>query len=128
MVSLDGHRISIRNVTLKDHYEPTKVIVPGKTLSEISKILGGDNEKEVRIFFSSNHIMFDFDSTLVVSRLIEGEYFRISQMLSSDYETKVRINKRELLDCIDRATLLIKEGEKKPIIIEITDNSMELRI
>ena len=47
MVSLDGHRISIRNVTLKDHYENTKVIVPGKTLSEISKILGGDNEKEV---------------------------------------------------------------------------------
>ena len=45
VVSLDGHRISIRNVTLKDHYEPTKVIVPGKTLSEISKILGGDNEK-----------------------------------------------------------------------------------
>ena len=59
VVSLDGHRISIRNVTLKDHYEPTKVIVPGKTLSEISKILGGDNEKEVRIFFSSNHILFE---------------------------------------------------------------------
>ena len=48
-------------------------------------------------------------------RLIEGDYFKIDQMLSSDYETKVRINKRELLDCIDRATLLIKEGEKKPI-------------
>ena len=64
------------------------MIVPGKTLGEISKILNGDNESEVQIFFSSNHIMFDFDSTLVVSRLIEGEYFRISQMLSSDYETK----------------------------------------
>ena len=64
----------------------------------------------------------------MVSRLIEGEYFRIDQMLSSDYETKVRINKRELLDCIDRATLLIKEGDKKPIIIDIRDESMELKI
>jgi DNA polymerase III beta subunit, C-terminal domain len=49
-------------------------------------------------------------------------------MLSSDYETKVIIHKKELLDCIDRATLLIKEGDKKPIIINITDGSMELKI
>ena len=49
-------------------------------------------------------------------------------MLSSDYETKVRINKKELLSCIDRATLLVKEGDKKPIIITITDESMELKI
>ena len=49
-------------------------------------------------------------------------------MLSSDYETKVKINKRELLDCIDRATLLVKEGDKKPIIMNITDDKMELKI
>ena len=64
----------------------------------------------------------------MVSRLIEGEYFRIEQMLSSDYETKVTINKKELLSCIDRATLLVKEGDKKPIIINITDMAMELKI
>ena len=60
--------------------------------------------------------------------LIDGEYFRIEQMLSSDYETKVKINKREFLDCIDRATLLVKEGDKKPIIINIEDGAMQLRI
>ena len=49
-------------------------------------------------------------------------------MLSSDYETKVTINKRELLECIDRATLLVKEGDKKPIIINITDETMVLKI
>ena len=49
-------------------------------------------------------------------------------MLSSDYETKVKINKRELLDCIDRATLFVKEGDKKPIIINIQDGQMELQI
>ena len=56
---------------------------------------------------------------MVVSRLIEGEYFRIDQMLSSDYETKLSINKKEFLDCIDRATLLVREGDKKPIIITL---------
>ena len=128
VVSLDGHRIAIRRLELKGSYADRKVVVPGKTLSEISKILSGEAEDQVQIYFSENHILFEFDQTTVVSRLIDGEYFRIEQMLSSDYETKVKINKREFLDCIDRATLLVKEGDKKPIIIHIGDDSMELRI
>ena len=128
VVSLDGHRISIRNIELKNNYSHKKVVVPGKTLQEVSKILPGSAEDEVSIFLTDNHIVFEFENTTVVSRLIEGEYFKIEQMLSSDYETKVKINKRELLDCIDRATLLVKEGDKKPIIMNITDGTMELRI
>lgn len=128
VVSLDGHRISIRNIELKDNYSHKKVVVPGKTLQEVSKILPGSAEDEVSIFLTDNHIVFEFENTTVVSRLIEGEYFKIEQMLSSDYETKVKINKRELLDCIDRATLLVKEGDKKPIIMNITDGTMELKI
>ena len=128
VVSLDGHRISIRNINLKDYYKYKKVVVPGKTLNEISKILPGSADKEVVIYITDNHIIFEFDQTTVVSRLIEGEYFRIDQMLSSDYDTKVSVNKKEFLDCIDRATLLVREGDKKPIVIEITDGSMELKI
>ncbi len=128
VVSLDGHRVSIRKILLKNEYDPVKVVVPGKTLNEISKILSGDTDKDVNIYFTSKHIVFEFENTVVVSRLIEGEYFKIDMMLSSDYETKVKINKKEFLDCIDRATLLVKEGDKKPIIIQISENSMELKI
>lgn len=128
VVSLDGHRIAIRKIELKENYKDRKVVVPGKTLNEISKILSGEVEDQVQIFFTDNHIVFEFDDTVVVSRLIEGEYFRIEQMLSSDYETKIKINKKEFLNCIDRATLFVKEGEKKPIIITIEDNQMVLNI
>ena len=128
IVSLDGHRIAIRKMPLKKDYSDRKVVVPGKTLNEISKILSGEMDDVVSIFFTNNHILFEFDQTMVVSRLIEGEYFRIDQMLSSDYETKVRVNKKEFLSCIDRATLLVKEGDKKPIIVNITDSGMELKI
>lgn len=128
VVSLDGHRIAIRKMPLKREYSDRKVVVPGKTLSEVSKILSGEVDDQVSIYFTKNHILFEFDQTMVVSRLIEGEYFRIDQMLSSDYETKLKINKKEFLDCIDRATLLVREVDKKPIIINITDNDMELRI
>ena len=128
VVSLDGHRISIRNIELKNSYQHKKVVVPGKTLQEVSKILPGSAEEEVHMFLTDNHIVFEFDQTTVVSRLIEGEYFKIEQMLSSAYETKIKINKRELLSCIDRATLLVKEGDKKPIIMNVTDGNMELKI
>ena len=128
VVSLDGHRISIRKTELTKNYQTRKVVVPGKTLVEVSKILSGEADSTVCLSFTDNHVVFEFDNTVVVSRLIEGEYFRIDQMLSSDYETKVKINKKELLSCIDRATLLVKEGDKKPIIINIMDEIMELKI
>lgn len=128
IVSLDGHRISIRQITLRESYDPVKVIVPGKTLGEIAKILTGDAQDDVFMYFTKNHVMFEFDKTTVVSRLIEGNYFRIDQMLTTDYLTKVMISKRELLDCIDRATLLVKESDKKPIIMDIKEDSMELKI
>ena len=125
---MDGHRISIRNISLKDEYDDHKVIIPGKTLNEISKILGGSDEDDVSIFFTDKHVIFEFDSTTVISRLIEGEYFKVDQMLNNNYETKISINKKEFLNCIDRATLLVKEGDKKPIIVSIEDEKLELKI
>lgn len=128
IVSLDGHRISIRKIRLKSRVNDRKLVVPGKTLLEVSKILSGEAESMVDISYTNNHIVFEFGDTVVVSRLIEGEYFKIDQMLSNDYDTKVKINKKELLNCIDRATLFVKEGDKKPIIINIGDEIMELKI
>lgn len=128
VVSSDGHRISIRKIQLKESYSPKKVVVPGKTLNEVSRILPGEAEGILDIYFTARHIVFSFDNTTVVSRLIEGEYFNIDRMLSSDYETKVTINKKELLNCIDRATLLTREGDRKPVVINIRDGVMELRI
>ena len=128
VVSLDGHRISIRKIELKNSYGYVKVVVPGKTLNEITKILPGDADKDVFIYFTDKHVVFEFDETVVVSRLIEGEYFKIDQMLSTDYETKFKINKKEFYNCIDRATLLVKEGDKKPIILTINDESLLLKI
>lgn len=128
IVSSDGHRISIRKMQLRELYEHKKVIVPGKTLNEVSKILPGGADSDLTVYFTDKHIVFEFDNTVVVSRLIEGEYFSIDRMLSGDYETRVKVNKRELLNCIDRATLLTREGDRKPIVINITDGGMELKI
>ena len=128
VVSLDGHRISLRIITLKESYDDKSVIVPGKTLSELYKIIPGDVDKDVSIYLCENHIIFEYDSVKVVSRIIEGNYFKIDQMISNDYETKVDVNKKELLEVINRSTLLVKEGDKKPIVLNVKDNTVTLSI
>lgn len=128
IASLDLHRVSIRKMQLKESYDDIKVVIPGKTLNEVSKILTGGIEDEVEIYFSKNHVLFEFAKTIIISRLIEGNFYNINQMLSNDYETKVNVNRKELLACIDRATLLLRESENKPVIINIKNNEIKLEM
>ena len=128
VVTLDGHRISIRKIELGNDYPDQKVIVPGKTMDEIRRIIKGNMEDKIDISFTSNHILFEFDKTTVLSRLIEGNYYNIDQMLSNDYETKIKVIKKDFLECIERALLLIREGDKKPIIMDIGEDVMDIKI
>lgn len=128
VVALDGHRIAIRKVDLRENFNNYKVIVPGKALSEIIKILSGENSNDVNIYFSDKNIMFELSNTVILSRIIEGEYFKIDQMISNDFETHIVINKQQLLNSIDRAMPLVKETDKKPIIIGIDDSNMSLKM
>ena len=128
LVALDGHRISLRNVDLNEEYGDVKVIVPGKTLNELVKILSSELEDKVTIYFSDNHVMFEMKDTIVISRLIEGEYYLVDRMLSGDYETKVSVNKKRMSECIERASLLIKENDKKPLIFNYMEDRVDVRI
>ncbi|MDO4977382.1 MAG: DNA polymerase III subunit beta [Eubacteriales bacterium] len=128
MTSLDGHRISVRNVTLSESYPDMEVIIPGKTLLEVSKILPGDADEMVHLYITDKHILFEFGQTIVVSRLLEGKFYNIKQMLSTDYETKITVNKMEFLRCLDRSTLFTKESDKKPIILKIDNDKMDIMI
>ena len=90
VVSLDGHRISIRKIELKASLWTIKKLSFQERHSwKSARFYQGKQKAKYSIYFTENHIVFEFDQTVVVSRLIEGEYFRIDQMLSSDYETKV---------------------------------------
>ncbi len=128
ITSLDGFRISIRKVELKENYPSFKVVIPGKTLNDIMKIINGGIEDEVNIYFDEKHVLFEFDETIVMSRLIEGEYYKIDQMLSGDYETKMVINKSVLFGCLDRSSLLIKDAAKNPVFLDIKDNNAKLEM
>lgn len=128
VIALDGHRVSIRNTPLTASYDHVRTIIPGKTLSEVSKIISGDAEKNVVISFDPNYVSFRFDETLMLSRIIDGDYFRIESMLTSDYDTKITVNKKEFLDAIEQSTVLIRENDKKPLVLKIEEEKLGLRV
>lgn len=128
VVALDGHRIAIRKTGLKKSYSPRKAVIPGKTLQEMARILQNDTDKDVDLYFSESYVVMETEGTRMVSRLIDGEYFSVDTMITSDFETKVTVSRSQLLSCVDRASLFVREGDKKPIIFEIGDHEMHLSI
>ena len=126
--TLDGHRISIRNIQMKEDYGNFSAIVPVRSLNEISKIVSGDNDKELIIYFTKDHLLFEFNDTSVVCSLIDGEYFKIDHMLSKESETKINVNKNELISYIDRSMIFIRENDHKPIILNITNSQINISI
>ncbi|MCR5303415.1 MAG: DNA polymerase III subunit beta [Lachnospiraceae bacterium] len=128
VVSLDGHRISIRKIFLREAYGNRKLIIPGKALNELSRILSDDTDKDVEISMSDNRIIFDFGNTTVVSQLVDGTYFDVDQMIMTDYETKVSVNREALIECLERARIFIRDGDSKPVIFSITDNNVNIKV
>ena len=129
VISLDGHRISRRKINLSGDNPEIHVVVPGKALQEISKIITGGADDMVDIFFSDSHMLFEFEGTRVVTRLIEGEYFKIANMMSMGHTVSVKANKKDLMGIIDRTTLLIQDTDKKPIIVSVkNDNNLYVRL
>ena len=124
----DGHRIAIRKIKLKESYPRYDIVIPGKSLLEVNRLIPGDADSDVSIYITSNSIMFEYDNTIVLSRLIDAKYLSINQMISNDYETKIVVNKKMLFESLDRSTLFVRESEKKPIIFNIYDERMAIKM
>ena len=128
IVSLDGHRVALRQCELREHNDDKKVIIPARTLNEISKIIGDDPEVEIMIGISDNHILFKYGKTKIISLLIDGDYYEVDALMTTDYSTKVIVNRQSLLECIDRSTLLVRDSDRKPVVFEIHDHVMSLQL
>ncbi|MBR3039576.1 MAG: DNA polymerase III subunit beta [Lachnospiraceae bacterium] len=126
VVSLDGQRVSIRRIEIEDKSLNKKIIVPGKSLNDLFNILGKESNGMATMHFTDNHLIVTFESTTFVTRLIDGEFFNIDNVLSKEYSTKITINKKELYDCVDRSTIFAREGDKKAIVLSIGENIIEM--
>jgi DNA polymerase-3 subunit beta len=123
IVSMDVFRLALRKSTLNNKVNDFSVVVPGKTLNEISKILQPVDD-EVTIYSSSNQILFDMGNCKIVSRLLEGKYLNYNSIIRHDSETKVRVNVKSLLSSIERASLVASADNKHPVKFDIRDDKI----
>ncbi|WP_330695304.1 DNA polymerase III subunit beta [Anaerotignum sp.] len=126
IVSVDGYRISYRKNVLMNSYDQTNVIVPGKTLSELNKILSQEEEDLVSVYVTDKHILFDLGTAIMVSRLIDGDFIRYEQSFSEDYKTEILIDKSEMIQSLERASLVSRDNRKTPVRFKIKTKNLEI--
>ena len=122
LVSVDGFRISMRRLSFENGSgDPKfKIVIPGKTLSEISKILPVGEEALAIMHVTDRHVLFNLDNCIVVSRLIEGDFINYETMFAKEADTTLDIDKTALLNSIDRATLISKDSKKSPVKLKLS--------
>lgn len=123
IVSIDGYRLALRRTRVDEIKQDLNVVVPGKTLNEIIKIIQPDDET-IRIYCSENQIMFELDKCKIVSRLLDGEYLKYETIIPEEYETKIKVKTAELLSSIERASLITMENNRFSIKMNIKQDSL----
>ena len=89
---------------------------------------GHASSEKTRVSLSDKQIKFVNSQTTIISRTVVGKYYNVKQMMSGDFDTILKINKKDFLDSIERASLLIRETDRRPVVIGIGEESIELKI
>ena len=122
LVALDGYRLAVRSELL-DVDDNIEVVIPGKTLNEVSKILE-DNADIVKITFTNNHILFNINNTKIISRLLDGKFVNYISLLPQEYKLLVNVKKQELQQGIERASLMAKDGNSNLIRLDVQEDTL----
>lgn len=122
MVALDGYRLALRSEYLETS-NTISAVIPGKTLNEIAKILE-DKQDMTYITFTTNHILFNLGNTKVISRLLEGEFIKYASIIPDEHNLKITAKRSQILNCIERASLLAKEGNTNLIKLNIQEDNL----
>ncbi|WP_239748862.1 MULTISPECIES: DNA polymerase III subunit beta [unclassified Mammaliicoccus] len=122
----DSHRLALRKLKLEDEeIDDKNVIIPGKALSELNKIVS-DSEEDINIFFASNQVLFKVGHINFISRLLEGNYPDTTRLFPENYETKIILDNSDFYHAIDRASLLAREGGNNVIKLSTDVDKVEL--
>lgn len=113
LISVDGYRLAIREEPVKCS-EEISFVVPGKTLTEVMKLLS-DDEAETEIQIGRRHILFQIGKYCVVSRLLEGEFLDYKAAIPNSSSTELIVSTRNFIDSVERVSLIITDRLKSPV-------------
>ena len=122
VVAVDGYRLAIKSNLLNSKSNDFSVVIPGKTLNEINKIIM-DSFDSIKIGVSKNQALFEMENCKIVTRLLDGEFLNYRNAVPTNWETRIRVNKSNIQNCFERIILIsassIEKEKKYPVKISI---------
>ena len=126
VVALDGFRLAIVERKVEASKE-IRIIVPGKTMNEVLRLLANDDEADVRICANRRYVVFITAGYTIMSRLIEGEFLNYKNVIPEGYRTQVVLDTKGFIETIERASLIITDRLKNPLRITFTEGKVIVR-
>ena len=122
VVAVDGFRLAWKSKFLQNAVNNFSVVIPGRTLNEINKILL-DSFDNVKIGIAKNQALFEMENCKIVTRLLDGEFLNYASVIPENWETRIRVNKANIQDCFERVSLIsassIEKEKKYPVKVNI---------
>lgn len=126
LVALDGYRLAIKGGEISNTIGNHKMIIPGKTLQELNRLIGNETEGTLKIAFTEKHALFITEDTKMTTRLLEGEFLNYSQILPKEYGLRVKAKTKSILNSLERAALMAREGKNNLVKFNITDDILTI--
>ena len=122
LVAVDGFRLALRTIFLNKQTNNFNAVIPGKTLNEVNKIIS-DSFEPVKIGVSKNQALFEMDNCKVVTRILDGEFLNYKNVIPSNWETRIKVNKSSIQNSFERISLIsasaVEKEKKYPVKVQV---------
>ncbi|MFC3927995.1 DNA polymerase III subunit beta [Streptococcus caprae] len=122
-VATDSHRMSQRKLVLDKATDNFDVVLPSRSLRELSAVFGDDVET-IEVFFSDSQVLFRSETISFYTRILEGIYPDTDRLLSSQFETEVVFTTASLRQAMERAQLISNATQNGTVKLEMTSKSV----
>lgn len=112
VVAVDGFRLAWKSKILNTKTNDFEAVIPGRTLQEINKILI-DSFDLIKLGIAKNQALFEIENCKIVTRLLDGEFLKYSEVIPKKWETRVRVNKNLISNCFERISLISSSSMEK---------------
>jgi DNA polymerase-3 subunit beta len=124
LVATDGRRLAMLDIDLEfPRSHEADIIVPTKAVTELQRLL--TEEGDVRVSVTSGQIAFDLNNTLLVSKLIEGNYPNYKQVIPAEMKERVTLERETLLNSLRRVSLLASD-KSNSIKLNFSKNNIDI--
>lgn len=121
LVAIDGFRLALKTLDTNFNLEKRRVVIPSKTLIEISKII--DTNENFGILFEDRNVSFKVEDTIINSRLLDGDFIDYKKIIPNDFTTTIKVNNKEFIESLERAQLV---SNNNLVILDITENKLKI--